>query len=109
MALSWPSLPQGSAQQDLRQSLYLLGRAVPAVANRNDGDALPHEQATLSVDVGAFDVALSPDEKQLAIGSVTGAASLWDVAAVLCRCACGVWPTAPRFRRWPALFCGRPT
>jgi WD40 repeat protein len=38
------------------------------------------EQATLSVDVGAFDVALSPDEKQLAIGSVTGAASLWDVA-----------------------------
>lgn len=39
------------------------------------------EQTTLSVDAGVFDVALSPDEKQMALGSVTGAASLWDLAS----------------------------
>ena len=46
MALLWPNLPQASAQQNLRQSLYLLGRAVPAVANRNGGDVLPLMLAT---------------------------------------------------------------
>jgi WD40 repeat protein len=39
------------------------------------------EQTSLSVDAGVFDVALSPDEKQMALGSVTGAASLWDLAS----------------------------
>jgi WD40 repeat protein len=39
------------------------------------------ERATLSVDVGAFDVALSPDEQQVAIGSVTGPAGIWSLAS----------------------------
>jgi len=39
MALLWPGLPQASAQQNLRQNLYLLRRAVPEVA-AHDGQGI---------------------------------------------------------------------
>jgi WD40 repeat protein/DNA-binding SARP family transcriptional activator len=38
------------------------------------------EQGAFAVDIGVFDVELSPDEKQLALGNVAGPASIWDTA-----------------------------
>lgn len=40
MALLWPDLPRKSAQDNLRQTLYQLRRAIPEVAGP-DGDAVP--------------------------------------------------------------------
>ncbi len=41
MALFWPGLPQASAQQNLRQNLYLLRRAIPEVAAVSGQAAVP--------------------------------------------------------------------
>ena len=41
MALFWPGLPQASAQQNLRQNLYLLRRAVPEVESAGSVAAVP--------------------------------------------------------------------
>ena len=41
MALLWPDWPQASAQQNLRQNLYVLRQALPGVASRHGGDAVP--------------------------------------------------------------------
>ena len=41
MALLWPGLPQTSAQQNLRQNLYLLRRAIPEVAAAGGIGATP--------------------------------------------------------------------
>ena len=41
MALFWPGLPQVSAQQNLRQNLYLLRRAVPQVPSAGDSAPVP--------------------------------------------------------------------
>ena len=46
-------------------------------------DARPQplgERASISVDTGAFDIELSPDERQMALGNAGGPASLWDAA-----------------------------
>ena len=54
MALLWPGLPQVSAQQNLRQNLYLLRRSVAEVAAQ-DGRAVPFVLADSDI------VQLNPD------------------------------------------------
>jgi ABC-type oligopeptide transport system substrate-binding subunit/DNA-binding SARP family transcriptional activator/tRNA A-37 threonylcarbamoyl transferase component Bud32 len=41
MTLLWPGLPQESAQANLRQSLYLLRKAIPNVAAVDGGESVP--------------------------------------------------------------------
>ena len=41
MALLWPDWPQASAQQNLRQNLYVLRQALPGVASLHDGSPVP--------------------------------------------------------------------
>jgi DNA-binding SARP family transcriptional activator len=69
MALLWPGLPQTSAQQNLRQNLYLLRQRVPEVIARDgltqiplivaDRDAVQiNPDAAVEVDVCRFDTLL---------------------------------------------------
>jgi predicted ATPase/DNA-binding SARP family transcriptional activator len=72
MTLLWPELPCQSAQSSLRQNLYLLNQAIPALPVRSGNGAVPvvlasrqtvqiHPEARYRLDVRAFVELLSQD------------------------------------------------
>lgn len=77
MALLWPDWSSASAQQNLRQNLYVLRQALPAVASRQDSDPVPliladrealqlNPAADVSVDVWRFTVLLEQPQPTMA-------------------------------------------
>ena len=77
VALLWPEWPQASAQQNLRQNLYLLRQALPGVASLHGREPVPliladretlqlNPDAEVGVDVWRFTKLLEPPQPPIA-------------------------------------------
>jgi DNA-binding SARP family transcriptional activator/predicted ATPase len=74
MELLWPGMPDRSAQQNLRQTLYLLRRNLPSVENRNGATPVPFlltDRETVAVNPGAvYKCDLADFQRLVAEGTV---------------------------------------